>query len=220
MAAGGSAAFSTSARPSLVPTTITSARVGSKTPSLAPASARSLKEVRHCPGSQRPPVSPKAIEPSVSPDARPGSHLVFASSSSDQATARPARTWPRYGPGAPAYPSASQDDRLVDHLESQPARLRRQENPARAELHESLPEISVESVFRVERGSSRARVAPLDSEAADRLEQLLLLLGEEEAHFASSRRSRGSPRPRSAMTLRWMFEVPPAMATPSDPMVW
>ena len=53
--------------------------------------------------------------------------------------------------------------------------------------------------------------------------ELDLFRGQEKIHGqlpASCPLSRGSPRPRSAMMLRWMFEAPPAMATPRAPKNW
>ncbi len=60
-------------------------------------------------------------------------------------------------------------------------------------------------------------------ELLHRLAQHLLLFGKIEIHWAlllSAAASRGSPRPRSAMTLRWMLAVPPAIAIPSEYMYW
>ena len=95
--------------------------------------------------------------------------------------------------------------------------------PRDAEVGETLPEGRVVSGLALhDRPDARRRTLALEV-AADRVLQEELVVGEAEIHVARAvrayfRESRGSPRPRSAMMLRWMLAAPPAISTPSDHM--
>ena len=88
-------------------------------------------------------------------------------------------------------------------------------------LDHALPERGVEARLALEQGPHVRGRALVVEELPDRLLEQLLLFREFEVHLLvllSAKTSRGSPRPRSPITLRWMLAVPPATAIPSEYM--
>jgi hypothetical protein len=109
-------------------------------------------------------------------------------------------------------------EREVDELEPRAAVGLGDLQPAEPQLDHALPERGVVSL-PLEDGPRVRRRALLGEEAADRLLQQALLVGEVEVHWPELRcahQSRGRPRPRSAITLRCTLALPPAIAIPSE----
>ena len=113
------------------------------------------------------------------------------------------------------------DDREIEDLELAAAVLGRQMDPGDTELCEALPEDGIEADLVVEELAQARHRTLIVEELGDGLLQHPLLVGEIEIHahlLRSAATSRGSPRPRSAMTLRWTLAVPPAIAIPTVAM--
>src|SRR5262245_50445586 len=124
------------------------------------------------------------------------------------------------GAGRSAVAEHLRREREVGELEARPAPLLAEVEPAEAELDHPLPERGVVALALEDRAQVRRRALP-GQEAPDRLLQQALLVGEVEVHRPALRcahQSRGSPRPRSAITLRCTLALPPAIAMPSEYM--
>ena len=110
------------------------------------------------------------------------------------------------------------DDREVEDLELAAPVLARQMNACDTELGEALPEHRVEADLVVEELAQLRHRTLVVEKLGHRLLQHPLLVGEIEIHvylLRSAAASRGSPRPRSAITLRCTLAVPPAIAIPT-----
>src|SRR3546814_1350027 len=97
----------------------------------------------------------------------------------------------------------------------------RHENGGNPHFDQPRPQFGVELcvALNVENLVDAQRVAAVAQQILDRREKGELVFGEEEIHApAPCTRSRGRPRLRSAMMLRWMFDVPPAIDIDSEIM--
>ncbi len=118
-------------------------------------------------------------------------------------------------------PEAGEHLREVEHLESGAPELFRDRRTADAHLDQGLPEFWIVARVAVEDlAHPRERTLVLGQLSNRRLEQLLFFRDVEVHGYLLlwAAQSRGRPRPRSPITLRWMLELPAAIAPPSEPM--